>query len=127
MVCLSLSPVVAPAIVGDLIFSKNNPEEDEETVASCTWTGDPRPTVTWLKDGEVLDENDLPSRFRITMLTEMDGRLSSELQIYFIELEDTGDYTCNVSNPVGFDSQMKRLEVKSVSDGSLSGIGNNNP
>ena len=111
---LTLSPVVAPAIVGDLIFSKNNPEEDEETVASCAWTGEPQPTVTWLKDGEVLDENDLPSQFRITMLTEMDGSLSSELQIDSIELQDTGDYTCNVSNPVGFDFQITRLEVQGI-------------
>ena len=48
------------------------------------------------------------------MLTEMDGRLSSELQIDSIELEDTGDYACNVSNPVGFVYQVKRLEVQGI-------------
>ena len=110
---VSLSPVVPPTIVEDLTFSNINPKEGEETVASCAWTGDPQPTVTWLKDGKVLDGNDFPSRFRITMLT-MDGRLSSELQVDFIALEDTGDYTCNVSNPVGYTFQIKRLEVKSL-------------
>ena len=98
----------------DLTFSKNNPEEGEETVASCTWTGDPNPTVTWLKDGEVLDENNLPQRFRITMLAEMDGKLSSNLQIVSVELEDAGDYTCSVSNPVGTVFQVKRLEVQGM-------------
>ena len=48
------------------------------------------------------------------MLSEMDGSLSSELQIDSTELQDTGDYACNVSNPVGFDYQVKRLEVQGV-------------
>ena len=100
--------------MGDLTFSNINPEEDEETVASCTWTGDPQPTVTWLKDGEVLDDSMLPPRFRITMFNTTDGRLSSELQIDSLELDDTGDYTCNVSNPVGFAFQITRLEVQGI-------------
>ena len=105
---------VAPTIVDDLTFSKNNPEEGEETVASCTWTGDPDPTVTWLKNGVVLDENDLPPHFRITLLNKMDGEQSSVLQITSAEKEDTGNYTCHVSNPVGFDYQVTRPEVQGM-------------
>ena len=114
MVYLSLMYIVAPTIVGDLTFSKNNPKEGEETVASCTWTGSPDPTVTWLKDGVVLDESDLPPRFRITMFAEMDGKLSSNLQIDSVDLEDTGDYSCSVSNPVGTARQVKRLDVQGM-------------
>ena len=100
--------------MGALTFSKNNPREGEETVASCTWTGNPPPSVTWLKDGEILEESELPSRFRITMLPEMDGLQASELHIDAAEKEDTGDYTCNISNTVGFDYRVTRLEVQGV-------------
>ena len=99
--------------MGDVTFTNANPEEGEETVASCAWTGDPEATVTWLKDGEVLDENMLPQHIRITMLTK-EGRPASELQFDPVELEDAGQYTCNVSNPIGFDFQMKRLEVQGL-------------
>jgi hypothetical protein len=120
---INLEYCIEPSIVGDLIFSKNNPEEGGNTTASCTWTGDPQPTVTWLKDGFTLNERQLPSRFRITMFTTgMDGRLSSELQIDSVELEDTGDYNCSVSNPVGIKFQVERLEVQEKNELPLSKV-----
>ena len=45
---------------------------------------------------------------------EIDGKLSSNLQIESVELEDTGDYTCSVSNPVGTAFQVKRLDVRGM-------------
>ena len=111
---MSPSPV-APQIVGDITFTKNTPEEGEATTATCRWTGQPEPTVTWYKDGEELVEADLPFYFKIVISKE-DGDKRSELRIEEVQLGDAGDYTCNVSNPVGFDSQTKRLEVQALSD-----------
>ena len=111
---MSPSPV-APQIVGDVTFTKNTPEEGEATTATCQWTGQPEPTVTWYKDGKELVEADLPFYFKIVMSME-DGDKRSELRIEEVQLGDAGDYTCNVSNPVGFDSQTKRLEVQALSD-----------
>ena len=111
---MSPSPV-APQIVGDVTFTKDTPEEGESTTATCRWTGQPEPSVTWYKDGEELVEADLPGRIRIvevTMENEEDKR--SELQIEEVELSDTGSYACNVSNAAGSDSQTKRLEVQGV-------------
>ena len=105
--------VVAPVIVGDLTFSKNNPEEDEGITATCEWSGDPKPIVTWLKDGEVLNEADLPSHIRIVTRDLMNGNQLSEQSV---EPGDAGEYTCNVSNPVGLDFRVKRLEVQGVQD-----------
>ena len=98
---------VAAAIVADLVFIDSNPDEGGDTAAVCEWTGSPMPEVTWFKNGEPLDEETLPSRIRIILTSDF----RSELQIREVELNDTGDYVCNVSNPVGFDTQVKRLEV----------------
>ena len=109
---MSPSPV-APQIVGDVTFTKNTPEEGESITATCRWTGEPEPTVTWYKDGEELVEADLSDHIRIVM---DDEDKSSELQIEEVELSDTGNYACNVSNDAGSESQTKRLEVQALSD-----------
>ena len=99
---------VPPSIVADLVFTNNNPEEGDDTTAVCEWTGNPTPEVTWFKNGEPLDDETLPSRIRIIPINDF----RSELQIRKVELNDTGDYVCNVSNPVGFDYQVERLDVR---------------
>ena len=83
------------------------------TVASCEWTGYPPPNVTWLKDNVTLNEEELPSRINI-LQTIQNGNQLSQLQIASAEKEDTGDYTCNVTNPVGYDYQIERLEVQGM-------------
>ena len=110
---IPLSPAVEPSIVEGLTFTKKNPEEGEETIASCSWTGSPDPEVTWFKDDSPLVETDLPSRMRITAGREGDT-LSSSLEIDAVELSDTGQYTCNVSNPVKHISRVNRLEVEGM-------------
>ena len=100
---------VAPDIVSDLVFTRDNPEEGEDTSAVCEWTGSPVPEVTWFKNGEPLDEETLPSRIRITLTN---NNFRSELEIQVVELDDAGDYVCNVSNPVGFDFSVATLEVR---------------
>ena len=71
--------------------------------------------VTWYKDGSPLREEDLPSRIRITMSREGDN-FQSSLEIDEVELSDTGDYSCNVTNPVGSDERLNRLEVQGLSN-----------
>ena len=69
--------------------------------------------VTWSKDGSPLREEDLPARIRITMAREGD-MFQSGLEIDAVELSDTADYACNVSNPVGSAYRFKRLEVQGL-------------
>ena len=102
-----------PSIVGLLTFTRKNPEEGDETTASCGWTGIPDPEVTWYKDGSPLREEELPARIRITMSSDGD-MFQSSLQIDNVMPSDTGEYTCNVSNPVGSQSQFSRLEVQGL-------------
>ena len=98
--------------MGDLNFTRKSPDEGEETTASCELRGSPVPVVTWFKDGTPLREDELPSRMRITETTSEAGNQRSNLEIAQVELSDTGDYTCNVSNPLGFVTRFKRLEVQ---------------
>ena len=69
--------------------------------------------VTWFKDGSPLREEDLPTRIRITEEREGD-MFQSSLVIDGVELSDTADYACNVSNPVGSDYRFNRLEVQGI-------------
>ena len=54
-------------------------------------------------------ESELPSHMRISPVS---SGMGSKLEILEAELGDTGDYRCNVSNPVGRDSRVRRLEVR---------------
>ena len=97
--------------MGGLTVSKKIPDERDETTMSFQWTGNPDPLVTWYKDGSPLREQDLLFRMRIT--EDGNGEIfHSSLDIYKVVLNDTGDYICNVSNPVGFDTRIIRLKVQ---------------
>jgi len=61
--------------------------------------GSPRPTVTWLKDGVVI----APGTPRHFFTAE-----DQLLVIVHTRLEDTGNYTCVVTNVLGSDRQVTR-------------------
>jgi hypothetical protein len=57
-------------------------------------TGDPPPTVTWLRDGEII-----PDCEEIRLLTEGNGNHS--LLVKRVELADAGQFTCLAENVAG--------------------------
>ncbi|XP_071821894.1 hemicentin-1-like isoform X3 [Apostichopus japonicus] len=67
----------------------------------CVAEGNPRPTTTWLKDGQELQPRD--GRHLISS----DGTLV----ITMAHSEDTGVYTCQTSNLAGEDTKTVTLEV----------------
>ena len=93
------------------MFTRDNPEEGQETTVTCSWTGDPNPTVKWLKDGVVLVESDLPDHIRISPLA---SGMGSKLNIFSVNLDDAGNYTCSVTNSVGNDFMVESLEVRGM-------------
>ena len=105
--------------MGNITFTHDNPEEAQETTATCAWMGDPYPKGQWLKDGELLEDSDLPDHIKISPLA---SRLGSELEFSPVMKDDAGEYTCSVTNPVGSDYQVKTLRVMSKSDKSTSGL-----
>ncbi|XP_072258721.1 immunoglobulin superfamily DCC subclass member 4 isoform X1 [Pyxicephalus adspersus] len=66
----------------------------------CSATGDPEPTITWLKNGQLLSSN---GRVRI--------QPSGSLVITHIDLEDAGYYQCVATNILGSICATTRLHV----------------
>nr|CAI5828476.1 unnamed protein product [Callosobruchus analis] len=65
--------------------------EGQNASLDCAAVGNPRPMVTWLKDGYPIDMNDLDSRFSLVGTT-------SSLRITTIKEQDGGTYQCRAEN-----------------------------
>ena len=68
---------------------------------NCTARGLPEPMITWTKDGEPLDLDDV----RIQLLE------NGSLLLDNVRLNDTGDYKCNATNELGFDESDDAMLV----------------
>jgi hypothetical protein len=110
---IKLDYCIVPSITSGLTFTSKNPQEGDETVASCGWTGSPDPMVTWYKNGTVLVEDEIPARIRMTVTTEGESQIG-KLHFDAVELSDAGNYTCDVRNPVGSQSSGNSLEVRAT-------------
>ena len=76
---------------------------------SCTSEGSPPDTFTWMKDGMLLTPT--PS---ITTVTHDDttAAFRSDYTINNVTADDSGTYTCNVTNPIGSDSHSITVNGK---------------
>lgn len=68
----------------------------EDVELKIRTTGVPRPTVEWLKNGEVIKEDE---RYQVT--THMDHIVDSSLSIKTFSEKDVGTITCKASNVAG--------------------------
>lgn len=66
----------------------------------CPVVGVPEPKITWIKDRKMLSSND-------RMNTDCIGTLD----IYKVELEDSGDYACSAQSFLGMDIAFSSLTV----------------
>ena len=74
-------------------------------IIQCTFEGLPIPTVVWAHDGNVLSE--APNDTSIAT-----GDTSSTLTITMVTAEDSGSYTCMVSNLLGSNMESSMLLVQ---------------
>ncbi|XP_025153244.1 obscurin isoform X6 [Harpegnathos saltator] len=84
----------APTFLKDLSKVQCNDREDIDLKIRAT--GIPKPSVTWLKDGEVIKEDD-----RHQLVTHIDNIVDSILSIKTFSADDAGTITCKASNIAG--------------------------
>lgn len=71
----------------------------------ATFAGNPKPTVTWLKDGE-----ELANSRKVQMRVK---GFRTTLALIDVADEDVGYYVCKVSNDVGTDTSRAGLTLSS--------------
>ncbi|XP_057892200.1 peroxidasin homolog [Melospiza georgiana] len=101
---LSVTPRVIPVFLHppqDLVA-----ETGQDVSISCAAQGDPRPTITWVKEGIQITES---GKFHISQ----DGTLS----IQDLGVADQGRYECIARNPFGFTSSAMQLTITATDVG----------
>ncbi|XP_039667627.1 hemicentin-1 [Perca fluviatilis] len=74
-----------------------------QTTLSCEATGIPKPTVSWMKNGRVINTDQNENMYRLLS--------SGSLVVIAPTVEDTAVYECVVSNEAGQDSRFINLTV----------------
>ena len=74
------------------------------TTLTCDVKGDPLPTITWTKDGIILDTDS----FKYEMLE------TGSLLVHDVSEQDGGEYVCEAENDAGSDSKDFILSVKGM-------------
>jgi hemicentin len=72
----------------------------------CDPSGVPEPTITWLKDGTVID---IEQTKYVRILRS--GRV---LQIVAANVDDSGLYSCSAQNSAGHEQRRYRLQVHGI-------------
>lgn len=86
-------------------------QERENTQFEChLLEGVPTPTVSWLKDGVIVNKDRLIKDLIINETT-INGTLHSYLHLVDVEAASEGEYTCLFENRLGSDNKTFRLEV----------------
>ncbi|XP_065833910.1 receptor-type tyrosine-protein phosphatase S-like [Oscarella lobularis] len=82
---------VAPALL-------SVPDGTRGLSVPCVAQGFPRPRITWLKDGRVLDDSILSDEFFVEPNNDQLIRSQRNLTFDVVRLNDTGVYTCEGTN-----------------------------
>ncbi|XP_077863347.1 cell adhesion molecule CEACAM5-like, partial [Saccoglossus kowalevskii] len=83
------------------ISSNKQAVEGHDIALKCFTDGTPDPTITWLRNNETLTSSE---RYNISD----DG---ATLNVNFLRREDSGEYTCVVSNVAGVDACHETVDV----------------
>ena len=76
---------------------------------TCTSSGSPPDTFTWMKDGvPVIQSTDITT---VTYTNTM-AVFSSSYTISNVSVSDNGTYTCTVTNPIGSDNSTFTINIR---------------
>jgi hypothetical protein len=94
---------VPPRIPGSRSETELSVVARRQVKMECEPTGVPEPTITWIKDGNVIDIEQ--TKF-VRILRN--GRI---LQIVAANVDDSGLYSCSAQNSAGHEQRRYRLQV----------------
>ncbi|GMT31155.1 hypothetical protein PFISCL1PPCAC_22452 [Pristionchus fissidentatus] len=101
--------VLVPPEIVMLDKDKNRAVKENSTVTlSCPATGKPEPEITWLKDGEVLTEENIEALVTTATLR------GNEIKIARINSKDAGRFTCEAKNKAGSAEQDVTITVSTL-------------
>ena len=74
-------------------------ENGSDVIFNCTSLSYASVTYTWLKDGEVLSDDD--AKIIISNITDDNNMFSTELMLSNVQKSDNGEYVCNATSRGG--------------------------
>ena len=96
------------AVIQPFSFNQDGLNGGTSTKIVCTITaGDSPLEISWFKDQEPLVQND---KIKVVALDDMTSILSMKK----LDLEHSGIYTCQASNPAGVTKYSSSLRVKGI-------------
>ena len=78
---------------------------------TCTSSGSPPDTFTWMKDGFLVPQSNDITTVTYTNTTAV---FSSSYTISNIDIIDNGIYTCTVTNPIGSDNYSFTVNIRKL-------------
>ena len=78
---------------------------------TCTSSGSPPDTFTWMKDGVPVTQS---ADITIVTYTNTMAVFSSSYTISNISISDNGTYTCTVTNPIGSDNNTFTINIRKL-------------
>ena len=82
--------------------------QQENASFSCTAIGEPLPNITWFNGTVMILETE---KYNISITKEDSNTVTSTLLIMDPRPDDSGVYTCNVSNFLGYSTSTANLTV----------------
>ncbi|KAF8789149.1 Down syndrome cell adhesion molecule-like [Argiope bruennichi] len=90
------------------VFHEHTLHPGDDASLQCISNGNPVPSVTWYLDGAIVKQN---PRMTASDYTSDAGDVVSFLNITDIQIEDSGEYQCHVTNDVGVVFHANRVNV----------------
>ena len=104
---VTLKVITAP-LISPINISPNLSEGMRNMLTCSVLEGDPPFKIVWQKDGQLLNEQTLKENINISSLNEY----SSTLFISKVTFEDSGNYTCIISNSAASANYTVNMTVK---------------
>ena len=78
-------------------------------ILTCTSSGSPPDTFTWMKDGVLVTQS---TNITTVTYTNTTAVFSSSYTISNVSISDNGTYTCTVTNPIGTDNNSFTINIR---------------